>query len=204
MSTLKSTLGKSPSISSKNLISSDFDKYDLLVLCRDTIKSSLDDECENQNKVLHKTMMIKSKYIEYAKKLVGKNILRKNAGIGSLFSQLVIEYTKEIARKKKLLYKMKSCFNFILEDTEKMISNKKHARISQYEYYLQQVSKGRDVFKRMYYEYAFEEEDLKEIFNVKELKQVKVWAVSTEESFLLALENWNKVYKKTSKNKVWN
>jgi hypothetical protein len=148
--------------------------------------------------------MIKEKYLKWASKLIGDKLTRKNAGLGSILSTLVTEYHKEKSRKIRMLTKMKDCFELVIQDTELMISNRKHARISQYEHYQKRANKGRVIFKRMFYEYGFDDSDLLEIFSKEELRQIKTWIISSEDNFSQALEAWTQTYKSTSKKKIWN
>lgn len=181
----------------------EYDEYDMIVVSRNRIDSGLNERLVNLKTVVHKTLMIKELYLEWARELVGDKLKRKNAGLGSIFSALVKELSKEKQRKKRLLQKLRDCFDLVIEDTELMISNRKHGRISQYEYYQKRANKGRLIFKRLYYEYAFDDEDLREEFSKDEIKQVKTWITSSQDNFSQALESWVNNYKSTKKQKIW-
>jgi hypothetical protein len=208
MSQLKSTLGRT--LQSQNqaeiyIEGPSYDEYDLLVVSRNRMDSEQDmDFTQDADEVVHKTMMIKRKYLEWARKLVGDKLTRKNAGLGSILSTLVREYSKERQRKLRLLNKMRDCFDLIVKDTDLLVSNRKHGRLNQYEHYQKRANKGRQIFKRMYYEYAFDTDDLKEIFEKDEIRQIKTWIISSEDNFSQAVHSWSETFKKTSNKKIWN
>ena len=209
MTNLKSTLGKAPSHKltqdQLHIEGPSYDEYDMLIVSRNKLPLDIDEEAgKDMGAVVHKTLMIKDKFIEKARLLVGDKLTRKNAGLGSIFSTLVTEYNKELKRKNRLLSKMRNCFDLIHEDTQKLISNRKHGRISQFEYYQKRTNKGRQLFKRMYYEYDFDRSDLLIVFSKDDIRHMNTWIISSEDNFVQALNTWTEVYDKTSKKKIWN
>ncbi|WP_412469558.1 hypothetical protein [Oceanospirillum sp. RT-1-3] len=173
-----------------------YDEYDMIVLSSGSNQSEFAQK-HNNDEVIHKTLMIKSKYISWAYDLVASKITRKKPGLGTILKALVEQYDKELIRKKRLLTKLRNLFDLIIDDTELLISNKKHGRISQAQHYQERVLKGRHIFKRLHFEYMFDEDDLLEAFTKKELAQINTWVISPKENLLEALESWSKSYKHT-------
>ncbi|MFG1482754.1 hypothetical protein ABMA79_12095 [Halobacteriovorax sp. HFRX-2_2] len=173
-----------------------YDEYDMIVLSSGANQSEYAHKHTNDD-VIHKTLMIKSKYITWAYDLVASKVTRKKPGLGTILKALVEQYDKELSRKKRLLTKLRNLFDLIIDDTELLISNKKHGRISQAQYYQDRVLKGRHIFKRLHFEFMFDEDDLLEAFTKKELAQINTWVISPKENLLEALESWSKSYKHT-------
>ncbi|MFG1504237.1 hypothetical protein ACRXCV_09415 [Halobacteriovorax sp. GFR7] len=173
-----------------------YDEYDMLILSQGSMHSEFAHKHENEE-VIHKTLMIKNKYISWAYDLVASKVTRKRPGLGTILKTLVEQYDKELVRKKRLLTKLRNLFDLIIDDTELLISNKKHGRHSQAQHYQARVLKGRHIFKRLHFEFMFDEDDLLEVFTKKELAQINTWVISPKENLLEALESWSKSYKHT-------
>lgn len=189
-STMTSSLIEGPS----------YDEYDMLILSQGSTQSEYAQKFQEKpqgDNVIHKTLMVKNKYIEWAFAIVANKITRKKPGLGSILKALVEEYDKELIRKKRMLTKLRNLFDLIIKDTDLLISNKKHGRIGQADLYQKRILKGRHLFKRLHYEFMFDEADLLEAFTKKEIDQINTWVISPKENLLDALESWSISYEKT-------
>ncbi len=202
MTQLRSLSGRTSQASTPLIEAPKYDEYDMIILSQGSSVSEYASKHIDDN-VIHKTLMIKNKYLSWAYDLVASKITRKKPGLGTILKALVENYDKELIRKKRLLTKLRNLFDQIIADTELLISNKKHGRIGQADHYQARVLKGRHIFKRLHFEFMFDEEDLLEAFTKSEITQINTWVISPKENLLDALDSWSKSLKHTSDTKAF-